>query len=64
MNTDLLFIFFIGLLGVGGLSILWGSFYADKKCKGCGNLGDSDYMFVDTDGDYWHYACYESKYKS
>jgi hypothetical protein len=56
--ADVLFIFFICLLGVGGFLVLLGQFFSDEKCAGCGNLGPGEYMILDVKGRYWHYGCY------
>jgi hypothetical protein len=62
MNTDILFVFFIVLLGLGGFLVLVGSFFSDKKCAGCGNYGPSEYMPVDAKGRHWHYSCYKESH--
>jgi hypothetical protein len=64
MNTDVLFIFFFCLLGVGGVLLLLGFFFTDEKCKGCGDWGEAEYMLLDTEGDYWHFSCYANEHNT
>ena len=62
MNTDVLSVFFIVLLGLGGFFVLVGLWSDDKKCTGCNRLGPSEYMSKDSRGRYWHYSCYKDGY--
>lgn len=54
-----MFVFF--LIGVGafwGVLTLLGYFFTDKKCAGCKNYGDSEYMLEDANGEFWHFSCF------
>lgn len=53
-----LFYILIGLGGVWGILTLLGNLLSDKRCRGCGNYGDSEYMIKDEDGRYWHHSCF------
>lgn len=62
MDTNIFFIFFVVLLGLGGFLFSLGLWSDDKKCISCKRLGPSKYMSKDTRGRYWHYSCYQSDY--
>jgi hypothetical protein len=59
---DVLFAFFIVLLGLGAFLVLLGQFLSAKRCTGCKRLGSTKYLSKDTKGRYWHYSCYKESY--
>jgi hypothetical protein len=59
---DVLFVFFIVLLGLGAFSVLLGQFFSAKRCTGCKRLGSAKYLSKDTKGRHWHYSCYKEGY--
>jgi hypothetical protein len=59
---DVLFVFFIVLLGFSGFLVLLGQFFSAERCTGCKRLSSAKYLSKDTKGRYWHYSCYKDGY--